>query len=355
MLAKIGRMRAMRMLLAAVFLLAPALSPTPVWVVQTSGIETNLRGVSVAHFGATHEASGSMVWVSGSNGVILQSPRTGKDWTRLRVVGGETLDFRSIQAFNDKTAYVMSSGEGEKSRIYKTTDGGQNWALQFTGSRPAFFLDALVCDSPVHCFALSDPVDGRFVIMATYDGEKWLPLDEQAMPLALKDEGSFAASGTCLALSGNNIYFVTGGPAARLFHSPDLGRRWSAIPLPLASGSPAAGAFSVARRGKNMVVVGGDYQNPDSRERVAAYSPDAGRTWKLAMQSPAGYRSAVAWLDDHTIATAGPNGEEISTDGGVHWKPNSSLKLNALAALNLHDAFAVGGNGTISRFSLETQ
>ena len=347
-------MRAMRILLTAIFLLVPASSPTAVWVVQTSGVDTNLRGISVAHFSDSGGAPTSIVWASGSNGVILQSPRAGKVWTRLHVVGGETLDFRSIQAFDDKTAYVMSSGEGEKSRIYKTTDGGQTWILQFTGSRPAFFLDALVCDSPKHCLALSDPVDGRFVIISTYDGEKWLPLDQMALPLALKDEGAFAASGTCLVLYGNNIYFVTGGPVARLFHSPDLGRGWSAIPLPIASGNPAAGAFSVARRAKNMVVVGGDYKNPDRRERVAAYSHDAGRTWKSATQSPAGYRSAVAWLDDHTIATVGPSGEEISTDGGVHWKPNSTLNLNALAALNLHDAWAVGANGTIGRFSLET-
>ena len=341
------------MLLAAVFLLASGISSAPVWVVQTSGIDTNLRGVSLAHFRDPSGAAASVVWASGSNGVILRSTPAGKEWTRLRVVGAETLDFRSLQAFDDQTAYVMSSGEGEKSRIYKTTDGGQNWTLQFTGSRPAFFLDALVCDSPKHCLALSDPVDGRFLIISTYDGEKWLPLDQLAMPLALKDEGAFAASGTCLALYGNDIYFVTGGPAARLFHSPDLGRRWSAIPLPIASGNPAAGAFSVARHGKNMVVVGGDYKNPDRRERVAAYSHDAGRTWRLATQSPAGYRSAVAWLDDRTIGTAGPSGEEISTDGGVHWKPNSTLNLNALAVLNLHEAWAVGASGTISRFSLE--
>ena len=343
------------MLLAAVFLLASGISSAPVWVVQTSGIDTNLRGVSVVNFRDPIGAPVPVVWASGSNGVILRSINAGKDWTRLRVVGGETLDFRSLQAFDDQTAYVMSSGEGEKSRIYKTTDGGQNWTLQFTGSRPAFFLDAMVCDSPKHCLALSDPVDGRFVVISTYDGEKWLPLDQLAMPLALKDEGAFAASGTCLALYGNDIYFVTGGPAARLFHSPNLGRQWSAIPLPIASGNPAAGAFSVARRGRSMVVVGGDYKNPDRRDRVAAYSHDAGRTWKLATQSPAGYRSAVAWLDDHTIATAGPSGEEISTDGGVHWKPNSPLNLNALAALNRHDAWAVGPNGTIGRFSLAAQ
>jgi photosystem II stability/assembly factor-like uncharacterized protein len=347
-------MHAMRFFLAVLFLLAPSVTPAPVWVTQTSGIDTNLRGVSIAHFRDPSGADASVVWASGSNGVILRSSSTDKSWAQLHVAGAETSDFRSIQAFDDKTAYLMSSGEAEKSRIYKTTDGGQNWTLQFSGSRPAFFLDALVCDSPVHCFALSDPVDGRFVIIATYDGQKWLPLDEQAMPRALTDEGAFAASGTCLALYGKNIYFVTGGPAARLFHSPDLGRSWSAIPLPIASGNPATGAFSVARRGRNMVVVGGDYKNPDRRERVAAYSHDAGRTWKLAQQQPAGYRSAVEWLDDHNIATVGPTGQEISTDGGVHWKPNSSLNLNALAASNLSNAWAVGANGTICRFSAAT-
>jgi photosystem II stability/assembly factor-like uncharacterized protein len=345
-------MRAMGMVLTAALLFGFP----PIWVVETSGIDTNLRGVTVASFHGADGSVRSAVWASGSNGVILRWPNAQTAWVQLHVAGGETLDFRSIQAFDDKTAYVMSSGEGQKSRIYKTTDGGQSWALQYTASRPTFFLDALVCDSPAHCLALGDPVDGRFVILATSDGgENWRPLAEQAMPLALKEEGAFAASGTCLAVYGHDIYFVTGGPVARLFHSPDMGRMWRAVPLPIASGTAAAGAFSVARRGRNMVVVGGDYKNPERHDRVAAYSHDAGRTWRSARQPPAGYRSAVAWLDDRTIATVGPSGEEISTDGGVHWKPNSSVNLNAVAALNLSDAWATGAKGTICRFANETQ
>lgn len=344
-------MRTMRIILTTLLLLTFPAAPAPVWVAQTTGTDTNLRGLSLASFRGADGSADSVVWASGSNGVILRSPRRRSEWVRLYVNGGEMLDFRSIQAFDDQTAYVMSSGEGEKSRIYKTTDGGKSWALQFTGNRPAFFLDALVCDSPVHCFALSDPVDGRFLIMATSDGENWRPVSQDAMPVALKDEGAFAASGTCLAVHGNDIYFVTGGPAARLFHSPDLGRLWTVIPLPIIGGAPAAGAFSVARRGRNMVAVGGDYKNPDRPDRVAAYSRDAGRTWKLAKQPPAGYRSAVAWLDDQTIATVGPSGEEISVDGGMHWKRNSSLNLNAVAALSLSDSWAIGAKGTICHFS----
>jgi hypothetical protein len=36
---------------------------------------------------------------------------------------GETLDFRGGQAWDEKTAIVMASGSGEKSRMYKTADG----------------------------------------------------------------------------------------------------------------------------------------------------------------------------------------------------------------------------------------
>jgi photosystem II stability/assembly factor-like uncharacterized protein len=56
------------------------------------------------------------VWASGSNGVILRSTDLGKTWKRLHVAGGDTLDFRGIVAFNATTAYLMSSGEGQKSR-----------------------------------------------------------------------------------------------------------------------------------------------------------------------------------------------------------------------------------------------
>src|SRR5437868_4698807 len=79
------------------------------WKLQTSGIDTNLRGVSVAE---TPDAKGvpvPVVWASGSNGVILKSVDEGKTWQRLRVKDGDALDFRGIVAFNASTAYLMSS------------------------------------------------------------------------------------------------------------------------------------------------------------------------------------------------------------------------------------------------------
>jgi photosystem II stability/assembly factor-like uncharacterized protein len=323
----------------------------PSLLAQAQPIDTNLRGVSAADFRNVEGALVPVVWASGSNGVILRSINYGSDWQRLRVAGGDDLDFRSIQAFDDKTAYVMSSGEVSKSKIFKTTDGGQNWTLQFTGQRDGFFLDALVCSSRTQCFALSDPVDGKFLILTGTDGEHWTELPRNSMPAALPTEGAFAASGTCLAIYHSDIYFVTGGPAARLFHSPDLGRTWSVIALPIVSGDASSGAFSVARRGNNMVVVGGDYKNPARSSGVAAFSSDSGRTWKLAIEPPQGYRSAVAWSGQNTLVSVGPAGQDVSTDGGVHWKPVNTLNMNALATIGPSEIVTVGPKGAISGFS----
>jgi photosystem II stability/assembly factor-like uncharacterized protein len=345
-------MRGMRLVLP--FLLSLIFS-APVqaqwWKVQTSGIDTNLRGVSAPHVSHVKGIAARTVWASGSNGVILKSADDGKSWKRLHVTGGDALDFRGIVAFSQKLAYVMSSGEGEKSRIYKTTDGGETWKLQYTDKRKEFFLDTIACLSERRCYALGDPIDGKFLLLNTSDGEHWNPLPGEKMPSALPGEGAFAASNACLLLSGEEIFFVTGGPAARVFRSMDLGRTWTVTETPIAHGNASSGIFSIARGDKNdVIVVGGNYQDPKGASAVAAYSLDDGQTWKLSEQQPGGYRSAVGAFDGFTFFTVGPNGEEISRDRGTHWKHTDSLNLNAVTFPDGKYGWAVGPNGAIARF-----
>jgi photosystem II stability/assembly factor-like uncharacterized protein len=114
------------------------------------------------------------------------------------VTDGEGLDFRGIAAADAGVAYVMSIGNGDKSRIYKTTDGGATWKLQFAGTRKETFLDAIVCDSKATCIALGDPVDGKFQLLSTEDGEHWKELPRESLPPALPKEGAFAASNSSL-------------------------------------------------------------------------------------------------------------------------------------------------------------
>lgn len=337
------------------FLLFSALSgQAPWWRVQTRGLDTNLRGVSVVRVSKSKGVSALVVWASGSNGVILRSGDEGQTWNRLRVAGGDALDFRGIVAFNARTAYVLSSGEGEKSRIYKTTDGGETWNLQYTDKRKEFFLDSLACFSETQCWALGDPLDGKFLLLQTNEGEHWNPLPGGNRPAALPNEGAFAASNSCLLLSGEEIFFGTGGPVARVFHSRDAGRTWTVSETPMAHAKASSGIFSIARAGKKeIVVVGGDYQDPRRASGVAAYSLDEGQTWQLSGQQPGGYRSAVACDGDSRCVAVGPNGEDVSVGkvAAAIWKPADSLSLNALAISDGKDGWAVGPQGTIARYS----
>ncbi len=336
------------------FLLALAFFDSgPWWQVQTSGVNANLRGVSVSFaFTGKHDY---VVWASGSNGVILRSTDEGATWTRMSVKGGDDLDFRGIKALDADTAYVMSSGDGDKSRIYKTIDGGKTWTLQYTDKRPGFFLDSLVCDSKTHCYALSDPVGGKFLVLGTDDGEHWKELPRDNMPAALPKEGAFAASGTSIAICdrGVNVYFGTGGAAvARVFRSADHGRSWTAAETPIASGNASSGIFSVACGGFLVVAAGGDYKEPTSAKRVAAYSNDFGATWHLAEQQPGGYRSAVADCGYGDVVAVGPNGTDISHDErgeAMHWQHTDRLHLNAVNCEGQH-CWAVGPKGAIARF-----
>jgi len=347
-------MRILQIVLALIFAgFAPVAASAQSWTVQNSGMDTDLRGVSAAYFTDAQGAVKPVIWACGSNGVILRSTDQGKTWKRLRVGGGEKLNFRGVVAFDADVALVMSIGNADKSRIYKTTDGGATWQLQFTGPRKETFLDAIACYTKLHCFALGDPIDGKFLFLETTDGEQWHDVSRDTMPDALPKEGAFAASNTSLSVHGHDLYFGTGATArARVFHSPDFGRTWSVTETPIASGNDSSGIFSLdARRAPMLLAVGGDYNEPALHGRAAAFSRDDGKTWEPAQQQPGGFRSAVSVIDDAIAVAVGPNGIDVTGDRGATWKRvDSSLNLNAVAILDLKNGWAVGPKGTIARF-----
>jgi photosystem II stability/assembly factor-like uncharacterized protein len=322
------------------------------WAVQESGVDSNLRGVCVVAESSAEERV--TIWASGSQGAVVRSTDSGKTWKRLRVPEAESLDFRGVQAFDAKTAYVMSSGDGAQSRIYKTTDGGESWKLQYQGRQKEFFLDALTCDEEKHCAALSDPVDGKFVVLANTDGEHWTELSRESMPAALPKEGAFAASNSSLCLEGKDIHFGTGGPAARVFSSHDFGQTWAVVETPIVSGNATSGIFSLFCDERTIVTIGGDYQDPGRAFKNAAVSKDEGKTWELAVQPPGGYRSAVGKYNGGFVVV-GPTGTETSVDG-LRWNSIGKVNFNAYAfPVTGGAAWAVGPHGAVARFVDQTK
>jgi photosystem II stability/assembly factor-like uncharacterized protein len=336
---------ALLLFLLATFASAGAQTPqtpqAPAPEVLTSGIDTSLRAVAADHF---------TLWASGSNGVVLRSADSGKSWTRLHIDNADTADFRGIQAFGTSIAYVMSVGNDNKSHIYKTTDAGKTWRMQYSDPRPAFFLDGLVCWTETHCFAISDPIDNKFVLLETRDGRRWTEIPRDSMPAALPNEGIFAASNSAMTLCNENeLFFGTGGPAARVFHSKNAGRTWTVTAVPILGGNASAGIFSIGCSNDTIVAVGGDYRKPGNTQAVAAYSGDWGTTWSLSDRQPSGFRSGVTFLPEGKWIAVGTNGFDISLDNGVNWKPAGQPDLNAILTVDEETALAVGAKGTFIR------
>src|ERR1700690_4116389 len=276
-----------------VLLVIPLAAQNP--TTQKSNTTENLRGVSVL--------SNKIAWASGTHGTYLRSTDGGRNWQPAQVPGAEALDFRDVEAFTADLAYLLAAGPGDQSRIYKTTNAGKTWTLQFTNKNPKGFFDCMAFWDQDHGIAVGDPVADnsgklRFELIATADGgNHWNPLPSDAIPPAIAGEGAYAASGTCIAVQGNtNVWFATGGKAARVFRSTNAGKTWTAADTPMIHGPDSAGIFSIAFRDPNHgVIAGGDYKRPDQDGPNLAFTSDGGLTWKLSAIAPQSYFSAVSF------------------------------------------------------------
>lgn len=315
------------------------------WVEQNTSVNARLRGVSAV--------DPDVVWASGSAGTFLRTTDGGDHWQSGTVAGGADLDFRSVHGVNSKTAYLLSSGAGEKSKIYKTKDGAKSWILQFTNHEPEAFFDGFAFWDPAHGIAFSDPVDGRFLIIRTDNGgATWAPVPSANLPAAIPGEAAFAASGSSITVNGSkDVWFATGGAAARVFHSSDRGWTWSVADTPIVSGSPSAGIFSIAFVDpKAGYVVGGDYQKEAESNANFALTTDGGKTWTLGPTLP-GYRSAIALSASFPpqVIAAGPSGVDQLFANGTIWVPETRVAFDALGFTYRKVLWAVGPNGRIAR------
>jgi photosystem II stability/assembly factor-like uncharacterized protein len=315
------------------------------WVPQTSNTRASLRGVSAV--------DARIVFASGSGGAWLATTDGGVTWRAAQVPGAETLDFRGIRAIDARTVYLMSAGAGGNSRIYKTSDAGEHWTLLFTNPDPKGFFDAIAFWDARHGIVVGDPLDGRAEILTTDDGgASW---QRRNPPAALPNEGSFAASNSCLALFGKrDAWFATGGPgAARVFHSKDRGRTWTVAATPVRHDGAAAGIFSLAFAGaRHGIAVGGDYSKDGEDRQNIALTSDGGRTWLAPPDAgPKGFRSAVACLPGRELwIVTGTSGSDVSSDGGKTWKLFDRGAYNAMSFAPGGDGWAVGPQGRIARF-----
>jgi hypothetical protein len=342
--------------------------------IEDSNSTASLRGI--------HNVGGGVAWASGTNGTVLRTEDGGYLWQTCTIPpGAEKLDFRGIQAFDENTAIVMSSGKGDLSHLYKTTDGCQTWHLLFTNPDKEGFWDVIQFRDRRNGMLLGDPVDGYFSIFETQDGGlHWNRQKNIGAGVALGG-GIFAASNSSLIQFDGAQVFGTGGPQGAFAYyrglkseecPPEVKNRndckfmWTSVLMPpgikwpVSSRVDSTGVFSLAiRPGRSIeasviVAVGGDYRKPDKQSDAATVSVNGGQIWTAAQTPPHGYRSSVAYDPQQKLwITVGPNGTDISRDDGKNWTPlkpsgydppDADKNWNALSL-----PFVVGPHGRIGR------
>ncbi|MBU0927003.1 MAG: hypothetical protein KKA67_04595 [Spirochaetes bacterium] len=315
------------------------------FVSQASKGGVGLRGLSVV--------GEEIAWASGTGGSFARTADGGASWSWGAIRGYESLDFRSIKAFDDRNAVVASAGA--PATILLTDDGGASWREAFRDATGRMFLDAMAFRDRRSGLALGDPLDdGRCVLRTRDSGASWSRVPPEDLPDAVEGESHFAASGTCLAAFGDSgLCFVGGGSVARAYWSDDDGASWRASDLPLIRGKPSRGAFSVAALdGARACVVGGDYASPELCRDTAAYTEDGGRSWKAsAAFPPGGYNSCVAYLPGtggRVVIATGTQGSHLSEDGGMTWASVDPAPFNVIAfAESGGRGWAAGTDGRI--------
>jgi photosystem II stability/assembly factor-like uncharacterized protein len=322
-------------------LLAPA-AFAQTWVLENTGSTASLRGVSVV--------DSKTAWASGTGGTFLRTIDGGETWHAGSVPEAASLDFRGVEAFSARSSVLMASGEGPKSAIYKTSDGGATWRLLYPNRDAKGFFDAIAFADAGQGMILGDPVDGTFMLFRldlAGTAQPRIPL-----PPALAGEGAYAASDSSLVVRGKHIWFATGGPgAARVFHSEDRGKHWKVSTTPIRNDVEGAGIFSIAFRDlKNGIAVGGNYAKPNEHAHNVALTNDGGATWtEPTGKHPRGYRSGVAWVArDKLWIAVGPTGSEFSRDMGQTWIPFDNDAFNAIGVGADGSCLAVGPKGRIA-------
>lgn len=354
------------------------------WAVQPSGADA-------VDFHAVSALSDKVAWVAGEQGTVLHTD-DGVNWRRCAMPDEAAhLDFRGVQAFNDKTALVMSTGKGELSRVYRTVDGCRTWEMVFENPDPDGALRSLsfqyrpAVAPATGYFAfgvlIGQPVGGEFQIFTSRNyGTTWQPLhdDEGFAPgpsaVAAPGEVPFGGGSLSPLADGNSFAFVTaGGEGARLlypsgetydFDHVAMKYSFAQIRLPMPAGK-GAGAYSVGARpaaaGRvDLMVVGGDPVDPDTG--AAVFVRHGGPALKglvvsravPSMQPPRGPRTAVAFDGDgRRWIAVGLNGTDVSVDDGRTWSPVSPLPGQAADADKGWEAlslpFVVGPHGRIGK------
>jgi photosystem II stability/assembly factor-like uncharacterized protein len=294
-----------------------------------------------------------VLWVSGSKGTIGFSMNGGKSFYWVNPKGYENRDFRDIEAFDHQTAIAIAVGE--PGLILKTTDSGNNWKVVYKDEEAGVFLDDVEFSKthPTNGIVIGDPVNGEPYVLSTSDqGTTWQKLPTTSLQDLSEGEAFFAASGSNSYLMDEKNYLsVTGGSTSHLMINTQPAAKISLSKSKTAtSGANGMDYWAATKFG---MIVGGDYENPQSSENNL-FIFELNQFNKPVIHSPqtppTGYKSGVAIINATTAISCGLGGVDISKDKGLNWKNMTTTQYHACKRSKKGtEVYFTGPNGRIGK------
>jgi len=282
----------------------------------------------------------SIGYVGGYNQLLLKTTNGGLNWQTLALPNEEQFDslfsVMDIKFMNNNVGYALGFFQ-LKSKIWKTTNGGETWATQTTGG--ANYLNSLYFVDENYGYAAGGALGGE-VIRTTNGGATWqmvyepkyavysikfiTPLKgfvgcETGRIYKTTDGGNswtFAFSNTSLDITSlgfinetTGFGFGTGSVCTR---TTDGGENWTEYPMGMPSGSQYFDSY----------VSPGGIINTAGAYGSMARSTDGGNTFIAPPTATKGYISNIKFVNDNTgYAVAGFSSGDIlkTTDAGNTW------------------------------------
>ena len=291
----------------------------------------------------------STVWFAGSQGKFGRITNNTVEIDSISF-DNKSLNFRSI-AFNKEAVFFLSI---ESPAILYKKNAFDSFQIRPTivygESHETVFYDSMAFLDEKHGIAMGDPTDECLSIILSKDGgDKWYKLECSNLPTIEKGEAAFAASNTNIATYNKNIWLVTGGTKARVFHSPNNGKKWDVYDTPILQGGKMTGIYSVDFYDENIgIIMGGDWDNKTMNTSTKAMTHDGGKTWELiADKQIPGYISCVQFVPNtngQEIAAVSTEGIFYSKNTGKTWTKLSDEGYYSIRFVNQHLAWLSGAD-----------
>lgn len=315
------------------------------WVAQNSGVTGRLV--------ASKALSDDVVWVGGNSGAVLLTTDGGTTWVN-HPIPDANLRITSLEAFDTKNVIAVGINTVNSLGffIYRTTDGGANWAKLYDA--PKSFGDAVRFFDRDNGIAVGDADSDRLyywnILLTSDGGATWTRLDSAKIPAAhgdLTEEG--VSNG--MDVIGNHVWFCTIPPSStdktfvpRVYHSADKGKTWTATSVTSLNYIQGI-AFADEKIGYAMEL--------DGR---FSKTTDGGATWKAMSAITTTPLRAIKYRQaSNDIFIVGNAGSAfISQNDGISWEQQAPIITVAFRGMTVSPAsnivWAVADNGIILKW-----